>query len=563
MIHRCVDPVALALTAPGAPFEIVAGPDGDAFRDLPRTLTGIYRHGREYGDRRMLQTEHAAYSYTEVFALADRVARALVDRFGIKPGDSVGMAMPAGLEWMASFMAVHAVGATTVMINTRCAPEEMTHAILLTGPTLIFANADRAAALRTEADSANWRLIVSGGREQLRDGQDFDLADILSDGSAEPFEPVERKPGDAAIVMFTSGTTGRPKAVRLDDSAIAHMVGISGMTGAIQDRRYAIEFGHEIPRERASASCATIIVGPVFHTSGITPFMRGLYYGAPLFVFSKWNAEVALDLMEREPVTRLGFVPTMLSDMLASPRVGPQNLGSVMVLSSGAAALDLKLVDRLRAVAPTVMIANSYGQTESAGWISSICGEDYIAHPESIGYVLPTIEVRIVRDDGEDAEPYEHGEIRARGIGIMRGYVGDPQATAETLAGGWLHTGDNGWIDEDGRLFLADRRKNMILSGGENVYCAEVERVLGDHPAVAEVIAYGEPDERFGERVAATVVLRAGEQLDTEDLRLYARTRLAGYKVPREIAVRSTPLPRTPTMKVDRGTFLRELESKA
>ncbi len=563
MIHRCVDPVALALTAPGQPFEIVAEPEGERFRHIPRTLTGIYRHGRAHGDRRMLQTEQATYSYAEIFALADRVARALVDRFGVRPGDPIGMAMPAGLEWMACFIAVHAVGATTVMLNTRCAPEEMAHAIGQAGSTLIFADADRAAALRTEPASAAWRLIVSGGTDALREGSDHDVADILSDASDLPFEPVERAPGDAAIIMFTSGTTGRPKAVRLDDQAIAHMVGISGVAGAMQDRRFAMEFGREIPPERASASCATIIVGPVFHTSGITPFLRGLYFGAPLFIFSKWNAEVALDLMEREPVTRLGFVPTMLSDMLASPRVGPHNLGSVMVLSSGAAALDLKLVERLRAIAPDVMIANSYGQTESVGWISTICGEDYISHSESIGYVLPSIEVRIVRDDGSDADIGQHGEIRMRGLGMMRCYVGDPAATAETLAGGWLHTGDNGWIDADGRLFLADRRKNMIISGGENVYCAEVERVLGEHPSIAEVIAYGRPDERFGERVAATVVPRAGQSIDVDQLRSYARTRLAGYKVPRDIAVRAVPLPRTPTMKVDRGTFLRQLEQQA
>lgn len=562
MIHRCIDPIALALTAPGQPFEVVPGPDGDSFRHIPQTLTGIYRHCQNHGDRRMLQTEQAAYSYAQIFALADRVARILADRFGVRPGDAVGMAMPAGLEWMACFIAVHAVGATTVMINTRCAPEEMAHAIGLTGPTLIFANADRAAALRTEPASADWRLIVSDGREALREGQDFDLADILSDETVTPFEPVERDPGDAAIILFTSGTTGRPKAVRLDDRAIAHMVGVSGLAGAMQDRRFTMEFGREVPPERTSASCATIIVGPVFHTGGITPFLRGIYFGATLFIFSKWNAEVALDLMEREPVTRLGFVPTMLSDMLASPRVGLHNLGSVMVLSSGAATLDLKLVDRLRAVAPTVMIANSYGQTELAGWISSICGEDYIAHPESIGYVLPTIEVRIVRDGGGDADIGEHGEICMRGIGVMRCYVGDPEATAETLADGWLRTGDNGWIDRDGRLFLADRRKNMIISGGENVYCAEVERVLGDHPSVAEVIAYGQPDERFGERVTATVVPRDAQQIDTEALRSYARTRLAGYKIPRDIAIRTTPLPRTPTMKVDRGTFLRELKEK-
>jgi acyl-CoA synthetase (AMP-forming)/AMP-acid ligase II len=562
MIHRCVDPVALELTGPGRPFEVVPDEGGDRFLHIPRTLTGIYARGREHGERRMLQTEQASYSYREIYALADRVAFALAHRFGVRRGDRIGMAMPAGLDWMVCFIAVHAVGACAVMINTRCAPDEMAHAIGLTGPTLLFADADRAAALRTVPAAAQWRMIVADGGDTLRAGQDTDLAELLAE-PAPAWQPVERDPDDACIVLFTSGTTGRPKAVRLDDRAIAHMVGMAGMAGAMQDRRFELETGRKIPPERASAQCATIIAAPVFHCSGITPSLRGLYYGATLFVFAKWNAEVALDLMSREPVTRLGFVPTMLSDMLASPRVGPDNLGTVMVLSNGAAALDLKLVERMRAVAPDVMVTNTYGQTESVGWISSICGADYIAHPESIGYVLPTVEVRIVRDDGEDAAIGEHGEIRMRGLGMMRCYLGDDQATAETLAGGWLHTGDNGWIDAEGRLFLADRRKNMIISGGENVYCAEVERVLGEHPAVAEVIAYGEPDERFGERVAATVVPRSGATVDTDELRAFARTKLAGYKVPRNIAIRTTALPRTPTMKVDRGNFLRQLKETA
>lgn len=563
MIYRCIDPVALALTAPGEMFETIAGPRGEMFRNVPHSLSGIYRAGQSHGARRMLQTEQQSYSYDAIFALAGRLARVFADDFGVTRGDYVAMAMTSGVEWIACFMAVHAVGAAAVMVNTRCAPEEMVHAISQVKARLVIADADRAAALQAEPASADWRMIVSGAPSRIRDARDRDLADLLANGPDSPFDPVERAPDDAAIVLFTSGTTGRPKAVRLDDGAMAHVVGIAGLVGAIQDRRFAMEFGREIPVERGSAKAATIIAAPVFHFSGIMPFLRGLYYGAPLFVFSRWNAEVALDLMEREPLTRLGFVPTMLSDMLASPKVGPHNLGTLMVLSNGAAALDLKLVERMRDVVPTVMVSNTYGQTESAAWISSICGSDYIEHPESVGYVLPTVEVRILRDDGSDAAIGEHGEICMRGIGMMRCYIGDDQATAETITNGWLRTGDNGWIDADGRLYLADRRKNMVISGGENIYCAEVERVLGEHPMVAEVVAYGRPDERLGERIAATVVPRHAQLIDIDELRGYARSRLAGYKVPRDIAVRVTPLPRTPTMKIDRGTFLREMKDQA
>ncbi|WP_298670954.1 class I adenylate-forming enzyme family protein [uncultured Sphingomonas sp.] len=563
MIHRCIDPVALALTAPGAPFETVRGTNGEVFRNIPHNLSDLYRAAQRHGARRMLQTEQVAYSYDDVFAFAARVARALTDEFGVKRGDYVAMAMLSGVEWMACFIAVHAVGATAAMVNTRCAPDEMIHAIGQVGARLVIADGLRAAALQTEQASQGWRMIVSGAPDRVRGEKDRDLAAILAQASEISFDPVDRASDNAAIVLFTSGTTGRPKAVRLDDAAMTHAVGVAGLAGAIQDQRYQMEFGRKIPPGRGSAESATIIAGPVFHFSGIMPFLRGAFFGAPLFVFTKWNAEVALELMEREPLARLGFVPTMLSDMLASPRVGPDNLGTLMVLANGAAALDLKLVERVRQVVPTVMVSNTYGQTESAAWVSTICGRDYIEHPESAGYVLPTVEVRIRRDDGADAAIGEHGEICMRGTGMMRGYIGDATATTKTIVDGWLRTGDNGWMDSEGRLYLADRRKNMIISGGENVYCAEVERVLGSHPLVAEVIAYGRPDERLGERIAATVVPRGGAPIDTEELRGYARAKLAGYKVPRDITVRPTPLPRTPTMKIDRGTFLREMREQA
>lgn len=559
MIHHCVDPVALALTAPGAPFETRPGSRGDVFATMPHTLPGLYRDSRRHGPKRMLQTDATAYTYDEMFARAARMARVLVDEFGVKPGDYVAMATLASADWMAAFIAVTSVGAAAAMINTRCAAEEMVHAIGQVGATLVIADRERATALLGDPAAAGWRMILDGASELARAG-DRVLADLLV-GADVPFAPVDRAPEDPAIVLFTSGTTGYPKAARIDHGALAHAVGLAGLAGAMQDRRYAEESGRTVPADRGSANAATVIAGPVFHVAGIIPFLRGMYFGAPMFILGKWNAEVALDMMEREPMSRMGFVPTMLSDMLASPNVGPHNLGKVMVLSSGASTLDVGLVERVKAAVPDVMIANTYGQTETCAWVSTICGRDYLEHPTSIGYVMPTIEVRIIRDDGTDAGPHEHGEICMRGANAMHGYIGNPGATAETLRDGWLRTGDNGWFDEGERLYLADRRKNMVISGGENVYCAEVERVLGEHPSVAEVIAYGRPDERLGERIAATVVPRAGQTADPDEIRAYARTRLAGYKVPRDIAVRHEPLHRTPTQKIDRGRFLRELDA--
>jgi acyl-CoA synthetase (AMP-forming)/AMP-acid ligase II len=551
MIHRCIDPVALALTAADGPFALIDTPTGQRFRDYPHDLIGVLRAAQRHGPRRMVEAAGETFTYDEVFARAGRIAHALTRDHGVRPGDYVALLMTAGVDWMASFIAVIASGAAAVLVNTRCTAEEMAHAIGRVEARVLIADRERAGIIRAEAVAAGWNLIEEPALAVIVAGAPHDLA----------WTP--RAESDPAVVLFTSGTTGFPKAVRLDHGSMAHVVTLAGLAGKMQDRRYTMESGREVPPDRSSACSATVIAGPVFHFSGVMPFLRGVYFGAPLFVLPKWDVETAFDLMEREPLTRLAFVPTMLTDLMASPRAGPDNLGAIMVLSNGAASLDVHMVERMRTQMPQVMVANTYGQTESAAWISTICGADYLTHPDSIGYVLPSVELRIVRDDGKDAETGEHGEIRVRAPHVMRGYVGDDSATADTIRDGWLRTGDNGWMDTDGRLYLADRRKNMIITGGENVYCAEVERVLGDHPAVAEVIAYGRPDERFGERVEATVVLCEGADADPETLRTYARTRLAGYKVPKAIHLRATPLPRTPTMKIDRGRFRRELESDA
>lgn len=539
MIYRCDDPVAAVLTAPGGPFELEAVAGQERFRDHPTTLAGFYRTAMARGPARLIEIDGETFSHDAVFARAASVAAALRQR-GARPGDAVGLAMTAGIDWAASFIAITAMGAVAVLVNTRGSADEMAHAIGSMQCRVVIADAERAAAFAA--------------------GPGFDPTLLLGEvaQTADPLDLIERDTGDPAIVLFTSGTTGRPKPVRIDHGALTHTIILAGLIAAMQDLRYETDFGVAVPPERASARAATLITSPVFHFSGVMPFLRGLYFGAPLFIMNRWSVDAVFDLMERESVSRLGFVPAMLADMLAHPRVSDANLGSLLLLANGASALDTELAGRLRARFGRVMISNTYGQTESAAWGTSICGQDYLDHPNSAGYILPTMAMRIVQPDGSDAGEGEPGEIWLSSPALMHGYVGHDEATAETLKDGWLRTGDVGRCDAQGRLTIVDRMRNMIISGGENVYCAEVERVLADHPAVAEVIAYGLPDARLGERVAATVVLAEGQATDAEALTAHARARLAGYKIPRTIELRGDPLPRTSTFKIDRGRFMAE-----
>jgi long-chain acyl-CoA synthetase len=551
----CEDPHAKALTAPGGPYETRIEGSGEAalevFVNHPRTLAELYRHAANPPERRALITHGQELSAGELFGQASALGAWLAE-CGVQKGDSVGIAFPTGLAWAVSFIAVTAMGARAAVINTRGAGEEMAHAVTSAGAGIVLAATDLLAQMQPHLQGTGVRLESETA-----------IATAQDRFGGTPFAPTDLSPADGALILYTSGTTGRPKPVLHTHGSLAHLAVLAGLQADLQDLAYEREMGIPVPPDRRAASAAVVLATPLFHVGGITPFIRGMYFHAPLFFMQKWDAETAFALMERETVARLGFVPAMILDMVRSPRASDRNLGGITLLSNGAAALDPQIVAEIRAKMPRVMIANSYGQTESGGWGTSIYGNDYIDHIASAGYVVPTMQLRIA-DSAERSLPQgEHGEILLRGACVMTGYLGFPEATEETLRGGWLHTGDIGWVDEQGRLFIADRIKNMIISGGENVYAAEVERVLGEHPAVREVIAYGLPDERLGELVTATVVPEAGAAIDPQQLRSYARERLAGYKVPKQIFVRETPLPRTTTMKVDRGTFLREIKEQA
>jgi acyl-CoA synthetase (AMP-forming)/AMP-acid ligase II len=248
----------------------------------------------------------------------------------------------------------------------------------------------------------------------------------------------------------------------------------------------------------------------------------------------------------------------MLWDMLRSPRATPQTLGKVAYMQNGAASLNPTLLAEIRTRMPDCLMSNTYGQTETTAWTCSISGEAYLANPASCGWPAPSVQVQVRRDDGTLADIGEAGELWVSSAGLMSEYVGDAQSTAEALHDGWLASGDVATMNAEGIVTIVDRKKNMVISGGENIYCAEVERVLSDHPDVRDCIAYGEPDERLGERLVATVVVAPGALADEDAIKEWCRSHLAIYKVPRKVAITADPLPRTASGKVDRGKFLRQ-----
>jgi acyl-CoA synthetase (AMP-forming)/AMP-acid ligase II len=333
--------------------------------------------------------------------------------------------------------------------------------------------------------------------------------------------------------------------------------------GTLQDIRYEEESGETLPENRRAMATPAVILGPMFHLSGIMPILRAISVGTTIQIMGKWSADVAFDMIEHVGMTRLSFVPAMLFDMFRSPRATPEMLANVRYMVNGAAPLNLQLVEEIKARMPHCQLANGYGQTEATAWTCGISGDIYLEHPAACGWAAPSVRIELRRDDGSIVGLGEPGELWVHSPMLMNEYVGDPQATGETLVDGWLASGDIATVDENGIYTIVDRKKNMVISGGENIYCAEVERVVGDHPAVREVIAYGLPDARLGERLALTAVLEPGADVTEDEIKAHSKARLAIYKVPRDVFLTRDALPRTASGKVDRGTFLKGLRQYA
>jgi acyl-CoA synthetase (AMP-forming)/AMP-acid ligase II len=535
----------------GKPFELetvqVAGFPQQVFKGMPRTLTGLYRQGMRFGDRLMIVQDDVRLTYAEVFSQSAALAAALRERFGVKHGTKVAIVTSNRTEWIISVIAVTSVGAIAALVNSRGAAEEMVRAILAVGCKLVILDAERAAIIAARHHNPAWQSIIIGDR-------DFEVLSTPVPGLG--FEPDEMAPEDGAIILFTSGTTGFPKGALLSHGAVAHSVSIACFMGALQDQRFEEETGETLPQERRSMATPAVILGPMFHLSGIMPIFRAISVGTTIHIMSKWNVDIAFDTIEKVGMTRLSFVPAMLWDMLRSPRATPEMLAKVLYMANGAAALNPTLLAEIRARMPNCLLSNTYGQTETTAWTCSISGMAYLDNPGSCGWAAPTIDVCIRRDDGSVADVGEPGELWVSSAGLMSEYVGDPAATKETLQNGWLASGDIAIEDANGIITIVDRKKNMVISGGENIYCAEVERVLADHPDVRDCIAYGQPDERLGERLAVTVVVNPSSVTTVEDIKAYCKGRMAIYKVPRDVTLTHEPLPRTASGKVDRGTFL-------
>jgi long-chain acyl-CoA synthetase len=558
-VTTTTDSVVQELTAPGAAFEItvepVLGIPLQVYRNRLGSLRDVIamadgRAGVDFlvqGDRRL--------SYDAHNALVRRVAAAFVAR-RIGPGDRIAILSANNVEWVVLFWAAAAIGAVVVPLNAWWKVDEVCFGLEDSGARLLFCDRRRWDVVREVVDDlpALEHVLVMDLEEP--EGRARPAVELLADDDPGALPAIPNKDGavaedDLLAILYTSGTTGRPKGATVTHrQTIANLQNIFclGAAAALKDAT---------PPEAAAVQQAALLVVPLFHVTGCLATMTLCYAsGAKLVLMppGKFDPDDAMATIERERVTNIGGVPTVMWRIVEAPTFGKYDLSSVTRIGYGGAPAPPELVARIEEAFPSARttLSTAYGLTETASIATSNAGEDYLTHPGSVGRPAPTVEIKVADEDANELPAGKTGEIWLRGPTVMmRGYWDRPDATADAVSeDGWFRSGDIGRFDDDGFLYLVDRTKDMIIRGGENVYCVEVEQVLFEHPEVIDAAVVGVPHRELGEEVKAIVQLRVGATVTGEDVRAFCAERLANFKVPAYVAFRDEPLPRNPAGKV-------------
>ncbi|MGW1738089.1 long-chain-fatty-acid--CoA ligase [Nocardia sp. NPDC001965] len=499
----------------------------------------LARHARKIPDTAALRFAGTARRYRELNERVSRLANALRTR-GVGAGDRVAVLGLNSMEVVETLLATNRLGAIGVPINFRLVAGEIAYLLADSGATAAIVDAGFASGLaqaRRDAPDLRFCLVIGGGDGEY--GEDYETALQAGDPECADSAVDDREP---AYIMYTSGTTGRPKgAVLTHENLMLHAFSVAVHQGVSGDDRVALNGA------------------PLFHIAGLSSYLMCLLPGGTFVITPSggFDPAASVELLTRERVSSCFFVPAQWQAICALPNIADYDLSALRQISWGAAPASTTLLRTMIETFPQASVATAFGQSECSPVTCTLRGEDALRKIGSVGTPILNVEVRIVDDEMNDVAPGAVGEIVYRGPTVMREYWNKPEATAAAFAGGWFHSGDLVRADEDGYLYVVDRKKDMIISGGENIYCAEVENVLAAHPGIADIALIGVPHPKWGETPLAVIVpADPADPPTAAGVEAFARTRLAGYKCPRETVV-VAELPRNASGKVLK-TELRE-----
>jgi long-chain acyl-CoA synthetase len=550
-----IDQIRSYLSAPGQPFELVdqtiEGVPLTVYKNLPPNLSHLIAEAERFGDRTFLVSGERRLSYAETLGRAAALANWLSGKYGIGLGQRVAIAARNSPEWIIAFLAIQLTGANASLVNSRGTAEDIIHALADTECGLVIADPRRAEAIAGRYP-APIVIASSAGDFHDADGQVIDL-------SPTPVRPSAASLGDPAIIMFTSGTTGRPKGAVLNHRGVGSFLFGMRHNGAAYLTLAAKQMGVEPQVLIANMpQMATLAIFPLFHVSGASAMLMGaLINGGKIVMMDRWSPAQALRLIALEKITMFQGPPSIFWDVLQCPEFAGADVSSVTNVGIGGQATPPHLLDQLLTHFPKAAPGGGFGQTETNGAIASGTGAEYLANRQGSGRVLPGTEVRIVDEDGNDLPLGGIGEIWVRSPLNMIGYWNQPEANAAVFKDGWLRTGDVGLLDADRFITVVDRKKDVIIRGGENIYCAELERVFQQFPGVLEVAAFGVPDDRWGERAVLAVVAQPDRTLSANEMLAFGAETLAGYKIPSEIVFAGEPFARNAVGKIDKPILRR------
>lgn len=541
--------VRAQLTAPGAPFETeeaeVDGRSLRVYRNAFPTLPALISSARAHGAKPFIRYQGETWTYDRFFAEVDAIA-AQLRAWGLKPGERVAIAMRNRPEWAVVFAAAALIGAVPAPLNSFGLGEELHAALEDVEPQVFACDAERLARIDADTRVAGCRILCVG--EGALPVGVADYRALASQG-AEPAQAPALGPDDPALILFTSGATSRAKGVLSSQRAVCQALFnidfIGALSGMTSPEAVAALMAKGLPP-------TTLTAVPLFHVSGLhAQLLSSLRNGRQLVFVTRWDPAQAMDVIREERITQFNGAPSMVMQLLAQPGFDdPAQTGTLAGLGFGGAGLPQRLIDEVMQRRPNSLSGIGFGLTETNGVGAAASGALFAYKPRSSGVTSPIVEVRIADIDGQPLAPCQSGEIWLRGVTVMQGYWRNPDATAAAMQDGWFRTGDVGYLDEEGFLFVVDRIKDVINRCGEKIAAAEVESCLLQQPDVLEAAVFAVPDEEMGEAVAAVVSVREGSGLDAEALRAHVGAHLAAYKVPAIVQVRADALPRNPAGKL-------------
>ncbi len=553
------------LTAPGAPFAVsrrrLNGVDYTLFDSAPANITEVYAQAAEHAGQEFLVYEGERYSFGDLLQQAAAVARRLVDELGIEKGDRVAIAMRNYPEWMSSYIAITSIGAVAVPLNSWGQTRELIFSIEDAEAKLLFCDQQRHALVADQLSRLGIAAVVARAETELSADNCLDFRDLLAGQTGTAMPRVAIAAEDPVMILYTSGTTGTPKGALSTHRALCQSLTNFEVAAAASAMINPEAIGHM----QASGFAPTqLLAVPLFHVSGLhAVFLTCFKAGRKVVMMHRWDVRQALQLVESERVTVVSAAPAMLLQLMESEEFAQYDTSSIFGIGAGGAATPPRVARLIDQNLPEGYPGTGWGMTETNAVGTSFTGKPFRHKPGSAGFPHPTVQIEVRGADGRPLPQGQPGELWIKSPTLISAYWNRPDADAEDFREGWFNSGDIGYFDEEGYLFLSDRAKDMVIRAGENIYPAEIENVLQDCPEIQEVAAFGVPDPELGEQLAVAVVARAGAELNVAQVRDFAARNLAHFKVPHYIVLRTRALPRNASGKVLKKDLKAELENSA